>query len=83
MPQSPYFNLFKTYNPVAALPLSLNIRNTPQGVDMRMSDKYSSPTAYAWGLITSAFGVLSLDQWAIVAGIICTVGTFLVNWNSS
>ncbi|MER0476740.1 HP1 family phage holin, partial [Morganella morganii] len=42
---------------------------------MRMSDKYSSPTAYAWGLITSAFGVLSLDQWAIVAGIICTVGT--------
>ncbi|WP_375295726.1 HP1 family phage holin, partial [Morganella morganii] len=27
---------------------------------MRMSDKYSSPTAYAWGLITSAFGVLSL-----------------------
>ncbi|MEM7986771.1 phage holin family protein, partial [Morganella morganii] len=36
------------------------------------------PTAYAWGLITSAFGVLS--QWAIVAGIICTVGTFLVNW---
>lgn len=46
---------------------------------MRMSDKYSSPTAYAWGLITSAFGVLSLDQWAIVAGIICTVGTFLVN----
>ncbi|MGJ7049871.1 HP1 family phage holin, partial [Morganella morganii] len=28
---------------------------------MRMPDKYSSPTAYAWGLITSAFGVLSLD----------------------
>ncbi|MEQ5032807.1 HP1 family phage holin, partial [Morganella morganii] len=27
-----------------------------------MSDKYSSPTAYAWGLITSAFGILSLDQ---------------------
>ncbi|MEM7998307.1 hypothetical protein Q4R43_17745, partial [Morganella morganii] len=25
------FKLFKTYNPVAALPLSLNIRNTPQG----------------------------------------------------
>ncbi|EOH3237845.1 HP1 family phage holin, partial [Morganella morganii] len=24
-----------------------------------MPDKYSSPTAYAWGLITSAFGVLS------------------------
>ncbi len=80
MLQLPHFNLFKTYNPVAALPLSLNIRNTPQGVDMRMPDKYSSPTAYAWGLITSAFGVLSLDQWAIVAGIICTVGTFLVNW---
>ncbi|CAM7427202.1 phage holin family protein [Morganella morganii subsp. morganii] len=47
---------------------------------MRMSEKYSSPAAYAWGFITSALGVLSLDQWAVLIGIICTVGTFLVNW---
>ncbi|EPK3134587.1 phage holin family protein, partial [Morganella morganii] len=42
--------------------------------------KYSSSTAYIWGLITSVLGVLSLDQWAMLIGIICTIGTFLVNW---
>ena len=54
---------------------------------MRMSEKYSSPAAYFWGLFTTAAGAtsswlgdVSLEQWAIVAGIICTVGTFLVNW---
>ncbi|MEM8171831.1 HP1 family phage holin, partial [Morganella morganii] len=34
-----------------------------------MPDKYSSPTAYAWGLITSAFGFLYLHERPIVAGI--------------
>lgn len=45
-----------------------------------MPDKYTSFYAYTWGLITSVLGVLSLDQWAVIVGIICTVGTFLVNW---
>ncbi|MFW0852434.1 phage holin family protein [Morganella morganii] len=45
-----------------------------------MSEKYSSSTAYIWGLITSVLGVLSLEQWAMLIGNICTVGTFLVNW---
>ncbi|WP_370277276.1 phage holin family protein [Xenorhabdus bovienii] len=26
------------------------------------------------------FGAWSLNDWAIVVGIICTVGTFAVNW---
>ncbi|EJD6039919.1 phage holin family protein [Morganella morganii] len=35
--------------------------------------------AYIWGLITSTLGIVSLNQWATVAGVIRTVGTFLVN----
>ncbi|EPX8935375.1 HP1 family phage holin [Morganella morganii] len=37
------------------------------------------PRAYTRGLITSAFDVLSLDQRAIIARVICTVGTIPVN----
>ncbi len=47
---------------------------------MHMTEKYSGPFAYAWGFIAAAFGVMSLDQWAVLIGIICTVGTFAVNW---
>lgn len=47
---------------------------------MRMQEKYSSPFAYAWGFITATLGVMSLDQWAVLIGILCTVGTFVVNW---
>ena len=45
-----------------------------------MSDKYSGPAAYAWGVFTAALGALSLDQWAVLIGIVCTIGTFAVNW---
>ena len=47
---------------------------------MRMPEKYSSPVAYIWGFIAAIFGVMSLDQWAVLIGIICTIGTFAVNW---
>lgn len=47
---------------------------------MSMSDKYSGLAAYTWGLITSVLGVLSLDQWAVLIGIVCTIGTFFINW---
>lgn len=43
---------------------------------MSMSDKYSDPQ-HIPGLITSVLGVLSLDQWAVLIGIVCTIGTFL------
>lgn len=48
---------------------------------MRMQEKYSSPFAYAWGVLTATIGALSLDQWAVLIGILCTVGTFAVNWH--
>lgn len=45
-----------------------------------MPEKYSSPFAYMWAAFTTAIGALSLDQWAVLIGILCTVGTFAVNW---
>ena len=61
--------------------LSINqILDHSVGGDMRMNEKYSSPFSYALGVITTTAGALSLDQWAVLIGIICTVATFLVNW---
>lgn len=50
-----------------------------QGETMRM-DKYSSGSSYWFGGITTMLGALSLNEWALVIGIACTVGTFGVNW---
>ncbi|WP_086113969.1 HP1 family phage holin [Xenorhabdus beddingii] len=41
---------------------------------MRM-DKYTSLTAYGWGAFTAMLGALSLNDWAIVIGILSTIGT--------
>ncbi|GKX40445.1 hypothetical protein SOASR014_41840 [Pectobacterium carotovorum subsp. carotovorum] len=46
---------------------------------MRM-DKYSSGTAIGWGSFTAMLGAMSLNDWALIVGIICTLGTFGVNW---
>ncbi|MEM0651860.1 phage holin family protein [Klebsiella huaxiensis] len=43
-------------------------------------DKYSSGTAYGWGAFTAMLGAMSLDEWAVIIGIICTLGTFVINW---
>lgn len=43
-------------------------------------DKYSSPVSYAWGLICAFFGLFTLSEWAIVIGIVTTIGTFFINW---
>ncbi len=51
-----------------------------QGETMRM-DKYSSGSSYWFGGITTMLGALSLNEWAVLIGIICTVGTFVVNWH--
>ncbi|MGF7445278.1 HP1 family phage holin [Klebsiella michiganensis] len=32
------------------------------------------------GIITAALAVLSLNEWAVIIGILCTVVTCLVNW---
>ncbi|AEL73756.1 holin [Yersinia pestis] len=47
---------------------------------MRM-EKYTSGSSYGWGAFTVMLGSLSLNEWAIVVGIACTVGTFTINWH--
>ncbi|MCD1124830.1 phage holin family protein [Jinshanibacter sp. LJY008] len=46
---------------------------------MRM-DKYSSPASYFYSVFIALFGTLTLNDWAILVGIITGLGTFLVNW---
>ncbi|KGM29101.1 holin [Photorhabdus luminescens] len=48
---------------------------------MKLMDKYTSPSAYCWGMLTAMLGALSLNDWALIIGIICTVGTFSINWH--
>ncbi len=42
----------------------------------------STTSAAAYGTSTGVIliGGMSLSDWAIIVGIICTVGTFAVNW---
>ncbi|HEA1248926.1 HP1 family phage holin [Escherichia coli] len=35
---------------------------------------------YRVGIITTALAVLSINEWAVIIGILCTVVTCLVNW---
>ncbi|CND88205.1 Uncharacterised protein [Yersinia nurmii] len=44
-------------------------------------DKYSSGSSYWLGGMTAALGALSLNEWAIIIGIACKIGTFAVNWH--
>lgn len=44
-------------------------------------EKYTTGSSYGWGAFTTMLGALSLNDWAIVIGIACTIGTFLVNWH--
>lgn len=39
-----------------------------------------SGSSYSLGAITTMLGALSLNDWALVVGIGCTLGTFGVNW---
>ncbi|MCX8650965.1 phage holin family protein [Gilliamella sp. B2776] len=43
-------------------------------------DKYSSPVSYFWGAICTLFGALSLNDIAVVVGIILSIATFIINW---
>ena len=40
----------------------------------------TSAAAYGTGTGMILVGGMSLSDWAIIVGIICTVGTFAVNW---
>lgn len=43
-------------------------------------DKYTSPVSYVWGILCATFGAMTLNEWALVIGILTTVGTFIINW---
>lgn len=45
-----------------------------------MQEKYSSSIAYFWGIFTTSLGAMTLEKWALFVGIICTIGTFILNW---
>ncbi len=50
-----------------------------QGETMKMKE-YSSSIALWFGGVTAGIGVLTLSDWAMITGIICTLGTFALNW---
>lgn len=43
-------------------------------------EKHSSVSAYIASIGTTVFGGLTLQSVALVVGIVCTLGTFIVNW---
>jgi hypothetical protein len=44
-------------------------------------EKYTTSSAYGWGAFCTMLGALSLNDWALVVGILCSLGTFAVNWH--
>ncbi|MFA2432619.1 phage holin family protein [Escherichia coli] len=47
---------------------------------MYRMDKIREWFSYSFGGLTAMGGVLSLNDWAVIIGILCTVGTFGINW---
>lgn len=43
-------------------------------------DKYISPISYWVASILTAAGAMTLQDWAVLVGIIVAIGTFGVNW---
>ncbi|AYN29883.1 holin [Buttiauxella sp. 3AFRM03] len=46
---------------------------------MYRMEKFTNGAAVGAGTTTTLFGALSLNDWALVVGIVCTVGTFAIN----
>lgn len=44
-----------------------------------MLEKYSSTTSYAWSVFMTLVGALSLNEWAVLIGILTGLGTFFTN----
>ncbi|HHQ6580449.1 TPA: phage holin [Serratia fonticola] len=42
-------------------------------------EKYSSAASYVWSLLLAIFGGLSLNEWAVLVGILTGLGTYLTN----
>ena len=47
---------------------------------MYRMDKIREWFSYSFGGLTAMGGILSLNDWAVIIGILCTVGTFGINW---
>lgn len=47
---------------------------------MHRMEKFTNGAAVGAGTTTTLFGALSLNDWALVIGIVCTIGTFAINW---
>jgi len=43
-------------------------------------DKYSSPISYFWGALCTLLGALSLNDIAMIIGILLSIATFIINW---
>ncbi|WP_370737834.1 phage holin family protein [Gilliamella mensalis] len=43
-------------------------------------ERYTSPISYFWGVLCTLLGALSLNDIAIVVGIILSIATFIINW---
>ncbi|WP_119712274.1 phage holin family protein [Arsenophonus endosymbiont of Aleurodicus floccissimus] len=47
---------------------------------MNNIEKYTTGTTYVASATTFLFGALSLSEWALITGIICSVLTVGLNW---
>lgn len=45
-----------------------------------MSDKVTSTVSYTAGVSTATAGALTLNDWALICGIVVSLGTFVLNW---
>ena len=43
-------------------------------------EKHRSASSYVTGAVTALFGALTLQDTAVIIGIVCTVATFGINW---
>lgn len=42
-------------------------------------EKITSPVSYVWGAICTAIGAFSLNEWAVLIGIIVSIATYFTN----
>lgn len=50
---------------------------------MYRMDKIREWFSYSFGGLTAMGGILSLNDWAVIVGILCTVGTFGITGTTS
>ena len=45
-----------------------------------LMERYANTAAQSASISTGLFGILSLNEVALIVGIICSVGTLCINW---